>query len=396
MRKDLSQNTSQDIDSPSLIINTLEAASGKIGVLQLNVEKTLNSLTLEMVKQMSAQLEAWKNNDDIAVILLMGSGDKAFCAGGDVQILYQSAISNPGGPCEEGEDFFRHEYELNYQLHRYEKPIICLGNGIVMGGGLGLMAGVSHRIATETTRIAMPEITIGLFPDVGATYFLNRMPYNLGVFFALTGAPINARDALYTRLADYVLLWSEHNTLISNLQKVEWRADSIENHALVDEQITALSLDTKALEQLMQSEIYINLTHLESICLHNSLAQTIDEISEVDSDNHWLSKAKASLEHGSPLSSLLIYEQLRRNRFASLEEVFLSEYQLATNIIRYPEFAEGVRALLIDKDKSPKWQFKHFSDVPCSLMEQFFTAPWPENPLSLDQFKPEATEQTLA
>ncbi len=376
---------SQDTNTETLIVSELEASTGKIGVIKLNSEKTLNSLTLSMVKGMSSQLSQWEDDQDIAIIILMGSGDKAFCAGGDVQELYKSAVSTPGGPCIQGEAFFQQEYQLNYQLHTYSKPVICLGNGIVMGGGLGLMAGASHRIATESTRIAMPEISIGLFPDVGGTYFLNQMPYNLGVFFALTGASINARDALYTKLADYVIPWSAHSELLQNLQKVDWLPS--DNHTLVDEQIDAISIKEKSLKQLMTSEIQTHHALLESICLHQSLAEVLFEISQYNEEDRWFNKAQSAIKHGSPLSSVLIYEQLRRHRHSNLETVFLSEFQLATNIIRYPEFAEGVRALLIDKDKSPNWTFKHFSEIPCSSLEQFFSAPWKKNPLELGRTK---------
>jgi len=376
---------SQDHDQESLVISELQASTGKIGMLRLNAEKTLNSLTLSMVEAMFVQLRDWETDESIALVILIGSGDKAFCAGGDVQELYQSAIESPGGPCTQGEAFFKSEYQLNYQLHTYSKPIICFGNGIVMGGGLGLMAGASHRIATESTRIAMPEISIGLFPDVGGTYFFNQMPYNFGVFFALTGASINARDALYTRLADHVIPWNTHNQLLKSLQKVDWDTSDIQkNHHLIDKQIESFALGTKALNTMMESEIQVHHKLLETICLHTSLAEVLLEINQFDEDNHWFSKAKSTITHGSPLSSILIYEQLRRHRHSNLETVFLSEFQLATNVIRYPEFAEGVRALLIDKDKSPKWQFKHFSEIPCSLLERFFTAPWDTNPLKLD------------
>ena len=380
----MSTNMSQDLDQESLVITELKASTGKIGILKLNAEKTLNSLTLSMVEAMSGQLKLWETDKNIAVVILMGSGDKAFCAGGDVQELYQSAIESPGGPCIQGEAFFKSEYQLNYQLHTFSKPIICLGNGIVMGGGLGLLAGASHRIATESTRIAMPEITIGLFPDVGGTYFLNQMPYNFGVFFALTGASINARDALYTRLADHVIPWNTHKELLQSLQKVDWDTSDIQqNHRIIDEQVDDFAIDTKALHAMMESEIQVHHKLLETICLHTSLAEVLLEINTFDEDNRWFNKAKSAIKHGSPLSSILIYEQLRRHRHSDLETVFLSEFQLATNIIRYPEFAEGVRALLIDKDKTPKWQFKHFSEIPCNLLESFFSAPWDTNPLKL-------------
>ena len=166
-------------DAP-VIVELVACAERQLGRLTLNVPKTLNSLTLPMVDTLQQQLDAWRDDPEIGAILIDGSGEKAFCAGGDVQALHRSATATPGGPCEEAEAFFAREYRMNYTLHTYPKPIICWGHGIVMGGGLGVMAGCSHRVVTEATRIAMPEITIALFPDVGGSWFLNHMPGKSG------------------------------------------------------------------------------------------------------------------------------------------------------------------------------------------------------------------------
>lgn len=368
---------------PTVLSEILTAENGSIGVITLNSEKTLNSLTLEMVRLITEQLKTWAKDNAISVIVLRGAGEKAFCAGGDVQQLYQSAISQPGGPCEYGETFFCEEYQLNHMIHSYEKPILCLGHGIVMGGGLGLMAGASHRVATEKTRIAMPEITIGLFPDVGGTWFLNRMPMGLGIFYALTGAPINAPDALITKLADYVIPSRELDSCLSVLSKVSWSDDVEANHQLLGEQLSAMSYKAKSLSNIVESELQAHIDFLESACQESSLGEIVRRLGACDTDSRWYQKALKAMEHGSALSSLLIYEQLKRYRYASLEQIFERELILATNIIRYPEFAEGVRALLIDKDNEPKWQFPHFSAVPASVLESFFVAPWQDSPLLL-------------
>ena len=169
-------------DTP-ITFEELPANAGHIGRVTLNVPGTLNSLTLEMVDLLQAQLDKWRDDERIAAVFIEGSGDKAFCAGGDVQALHRSAVETPGGPCEYAEDFFTREYRMNYTLHTYPKPLVCWGHGIVMGGGLGVMAGCSHRVVTETTRIAMPEVTIALFPDVGGSWFLNHMPGSTACFW---------------------------------------------------------------------------------------------------------------------------------------------------------------------------------------------------------------------
>tara|TARA_R110001592_G_scaffold138511_4_gene357657 strand:+ start:44240 stop:45397 length:1158 start_codon:yes stop_codon:yes gene_type:complete len=379
MSKSSQLNTKQDsnINAP-VLVEELSTNSGSLGLLTLNIEKTLNSITLEMVHILTASLKKWAENDAIKAVILRGAGDKAFCAGGDVQALYQSAIKPLDGICVEAEEFFFHEYQLDYLIHTYDKPIICLGNGIVMGGGLGLMAGASHRVVTETSRLAMPEITIGLFPDVGSSLFMNQLPYNLGYFFALTGAQMNAKDALFCHLADYAILWKDHEDLLDSLQKLDWQGDEKNNHLLVS---TFLKEKSCPPSSLPDGNIVHNLKVLEETCRHNSLSGILKAIKNFDADNTWLTKAKTSLINGSPLSALVIYEQLKRHLYADLQSVFISEYTLMCNMIQHPDFVEGVRALLIDKDKQPKWQYQDFSHISSSLIESLFTERWQEHPL---------------
>ena len=160
-----------------VLFEELTCGNGKVvAMATLNVEKTLNSLSLEMIDLLTAQLVEWQSDDRISVVLFQGAGDRAFCAGGDIQALYQSMVEHPGGPNPYAEAFFEREYRLDYLIHTYSKPVMVWGHGIVMGGGLGIFGGCSHRVATEKSRIALPEITIGLFPDAGASVFLGKMP----------------------------------------------------------------------------------------------------------------------------------------------------------------------------------------------------------------------------
>jgi enoyl-CoA hydratase/carnithine racemase len=368
--------------SPAVLTEVREAKQGKVGFITLNSPSTLNSLSLDMVRSVRTALDEWANDDDIAVVLLRGEGEKAFCAGGDVQELYKSATETPGGPCDYAETFFLEEYQLNYLIHRYSKPIVCIGNGIVMGGGLGLMAGASYRIATETTRIAMPEISIGLFPDVGGTWFLNKMPNALGIFFALTGAHINALDAKLTGLANHLMEARNIQDFESKLVLSSWHTDRPKNESNLQQLLATHTCSEAHISQFSPSEIAPFKTKLSAACQQTSLGEVIKAIAALAPESKWLKRANATLEKGSALSSLLIFEQLKRYRYAALDKIFEQELSLATRIVRYPEFTEGVRALLIDKDKSPKWKFEHFSGVSSELLETFFTAPWPHNPLS--------------
>lgn len=363
-----------------VIFAELPAASGKLGRVTLNVAATLNSLTLEMVDLLQAQLDAWRDDDDIAAIFIDGAGEKAFCAGGDVQALYRSAIATPGGPCEYAENFFAREYRMNYNLHTYPKPIICWGHGIVMGGGLGVMAGCSHRVVTEKTRIAMPEVTIALFPDVGGTWFLNHMPGRAGLFLALTGASINATDAIYTGIADRFIASEHKSAVLENLLQQRWESTAATNHALVRHVLRPFAGLSHAHTPAAQVEPH--LATINTLCDGDDAHAIIDNIVSLQTDDTWLAKGSESLAHGSPLAALWISRQLREMRLASLRECFQSEILLVTNIVRHPEFTEGVRALLIDKDRNPAWQYPVSRAVPPAVLDSFFSAPWDSNPLA--------------
>src|SRR5690606_38353217 len=202
------------VDAP-VLFETLSSGNGyRIGVVTLNVPKTLNSLTAEMVDLLLPQLRAWQTDPKIACVLLRGSGDRALCAGGDVVELRNSSLARDG----KAEAFFEREYRLDYLIHTYRKPILVWGHGVVMGGGLGLLAGASHRVVTAQTRLAMPEVTIGLFPDVGGSWFLPHVPGRTGLFLALTGASINASDTLFLGLADRFLDHAQWPQLLEKLQ----------------------------------------------------------------------------------------------------------------------------------------------------------------------------------
>lgn len=366
-------------DAP-IIVQEIPAGTGKLGRITLNVPATLNSLTLQMVDELQQVLDAWRDDDSIGAVFIEGAGEKAFCAGGDVQALHASAIAKPGGPCDYGERFFAHEYRMNYALHTYSKPLICWGHGIVMGGGLGVMAGCSHRVVTEKTRIAMPEVTIALFPDVGGTWFLNHMPGSAGLFLALTGASINAADAIYTGIADRFIASEHKDEMLEQLQRQHWQSDANANHALVRHVLRAFT--EQSIGQCPGGQVEPHLGSINTLCDGDDIHQIVDNIVNAPTRDPWLAKAGEALAHGSPLAILWINRQLQSMRLASLRECFQSEIQLATNIIRHPEFAEGVRALLIDKDRKPAWQYPTTRSIPDAELDAFFSAPWGSNPLA--------------
>ena len=355
-------------------------AGKRVGIATLNSEKTLNSLTFEMVQLLLTQLRQWQNDHTIACVFIQGAGPKALCAGGDVQKLYQSAVAQPGGPCVDAEAFFELEYRMNYLLHTYAKPIVCWGHGIVMGGGLGILAGCSHRVVTEKTRMAMPEVTIALFPDVGGSWFLNRMPGRVGLFLALTAAQMNGPDCIYTGIADRFIASEHQQEVLRELCALPWS----DNTAIHTEQITGLlrRYESRSTELKPTGNVAEHYDIIQALTDRDNFYQVVDAIVSLETDDKWLARASSGLAHGSPISACNIHRALEQTVHMSLAEVFQFELVLVTNIVRHPEFAEGVRALLIDKDKNPRWQYASVRDVPESLTSSMVTPPWPSNPLA--------------
>lgn len=389
MRFSRSVSRSGKMPEAAVLVRRIAAATGELGCLTLNSPATLNALTLEMVELIQGALDEWRDDPQIAAVIIDGSGEKAFCAGGDVQALHASSAGTPGGPCEYAERFFAQEYRMNYALHTYSKPILCWGHGIVMGGGLGVMAGCSHRVVTEATRIAMPEVSIALFPDVGGSWFLNHMPGSVGRFLALTAASINATDALFCGLADRFLSANSKSAVIAALQSCNWSPDAAANHAQMRHVLRGFSEApadhaSAAADRAPApiAQVQPHLERINTLCDGDHVHDVIDRILAIETEDRWLAKARDGLAYGSKLAALWIDRQLFETRHASLREVFQQELQLGTNIMRHPEFAEGVRALLIDKDRSPAWSYTQSRDVPDHVLQQFFSPPWAVNPLA--------------
>lgn len=346
----------------------------KLGIITLSSPKTLNALSLEMIDPMTAQLQTWANDPEVVIILLQGEGQKAFCAGGDIVQLYQSMCDNPAGPNAFAQTFFSHEYRLDYMLHTYAKPMICWGNGIVMGGGLGLLSGCSHRIVTENTRMAMPEISIGLFPDVGGTWFLNKMPGNSGLFLGLTGASINASDALFTGLADYFLASASQASLISLLASIKWTNDPKNNKQILTEALKAMA-DAETQER-PDAQVEPHMETINNLVKPDNLSATVKAITIVTTEDKWLNRGIASLKHGCTVTAHLVYEQLHRGRGMALNDVFRMELSMAMNCCTRGDFQEGVRALLIDKDQRPAWKYQQIEQVPEEWVDAHFNFAW--------------------
>jgi enoyl-CoA hydratase/carnithine racemase len=387
----MANNTMETVQP--VLFETLATINGyAIGVITLNAEKTLNALSLEMIDLITEQLLAWSNDEHIAVVILQAAGEKAFCAGGDLQNLYQSMLTHHASADKDdirtnyyARDFFEREYRLDYLIHTYPKPILCWGHGIVMGGGMGLMAGASHRVVTEKSRLAMPEIAIGLFPDVGGSYFLSRMPGKLGLFLALTGAMINAADARFISLADYVISQADKAQVFDVLLKQPWTHLPTKNGFLLDAVLNnAQTCSATGLDSLSAGPIETQLATIQTLCSQDSLDYIIESLINHNSDDKWLSKATASVKNGSPSAIHLANLLLNQARDMSLADVFRMEYLAALHCAARPDFAEGIRALLIDKDLKPHWQPATHSEITPDWINSFIESPWPadQHPLA--------------
>jgi enoyl-CoA hydratase/carnithine racemase len=369
-----------------LLIETKLLAREKIGefigVITLNKEQSLNALNLEMVELMSACLEQWRNDDSVVAVLIDGAGDKAFCAGGDVVSMYQSMkhirteqqlernvkLEHPPQFLRE---FFSQEYSLDYCINTYPKPIITWGSGIVMGGGLGLFAASKFAIATDTSRFAMPEISIGLFPDVGGSYFLNKMPAGVGLFLALTGASFNGIDACDVNLASHKLSSESKQALQAQLIHM----DALSEQS-IDQALSALQSADKPAFSSVEAKLKPNFKKLSALSDTQTLSAAVSRLTAIVSekqDDRWWLKALKTLNNGSPVTANVVFEQLKRSKDFTLADCFRQELSIALTCSLYGEFEEGVRALLIDKDFAPKWLYQHRDDVPSSLVAAHFT-----------------------
>lgn len=364
----------ETIEAP-VLFETIASGNGfSIGIVTLNVPRTLNSLTAEMADLLLAQLRAWQSDPKIACVLLRGSGDRAFCAGGDVVQLRNSSLAGDGKAAA----FFEQEYRLDYLIHTYGKPIMVWGHGVVMGGGLGLLAGASHRVVTAQTRLAMPEVTIGLYPDVGGTWFLNKAPGRTGLFLALTGASINASDTLFLGIADRFLEHAQWPELVGALKNVAW--GSADQHGGQLSHILR-DLETRAGER-PANVVRDHYDTIQQLTDGDSLREIVANITAYSGGDDWLAKAAQTLASGCPATIGVIYEQLKRGLHLSLKEAFQMELVLSTNFMRFPSFAEGVRALLVDKDRQPKFVPATLADVTPTVVDEHFKMPWAKNPLA--------------
>ncbi|WP_207478970.1 enoyl-CoA hydratase/isomerase family protein [Arenibaculum pallidiluteum] len=348
---------------------------GALGLVTLNRPKALNALNLAMIRAFSPRLRAWAEDPAVRAVVVRGAGDRAFCAGGDVLAVWEDGMAARRGGDGAGaltRDFFREEYLLNHCIHHFPKPYVAVIDGITMGGGVGLSVHGSHRIATERTLFAMPETGIGLFPDVGGSWFLPRCPGRIGTYLALTGARLGAADLLHTGIATAYLPSEGVEALLADLEGAELGGGAPAIDVVVarhrgDPGPAAIAENRAAIDRCFGFE---------------GIEEIIDALQREGTD--WAKVTLTVLSQMSPTSLKVTLRQLRIGAGMGFDDAMRMEYRLSQACMRGHDFYEGIRAVLVDKDKTPKWQPATLEAVDDALVESHF-APLGERDLSFGE-----------
>lgn len=327
--------------------------------VKLNKPKALNALCVPMMKTLQDLLNGWNSDPVTRVLLLSAEGNKAFCAGGDIRSLYEAKKQSRDSVLSE---FFFKEYTLDYNLSRMKPIHISLWDGIVMGGGVGISIHAPFRIATESSVFSMPETAIGLYPDVGGSYFLSRLPGNLGLYLGITASRLTGKELVQAGLATHFV--SEEN--LDAMKK-----------KLIDQSTPDFSIkDVESIIEEFSTDINGPLEDIDNIDKYFGRAKKVEEIFDRLKDGgEWGASKLKRTEKLCPLSMKVTFEQLKRGRNMSLVEVFTMEYRLSSNFMQGEDFFEGFRAMLLDKDKEPKWQHKSLEEVSDDLVQSYFERP---------------------
>jgi len=329
-----------------------------IGWITLNREKALNSLNDEMVCLLSQALQDWEKDSSVHAVIVQGKG-RAFCAGGDIRNFYHNKQT---GHLEKSERFFKDEYRLNKYIGNYGKPYISLIDGINMGGGMGISIHGSHRLVTENARLAMPETTIGFHTDVGASYFLSRLQDNLGIYLGLTGVHIKGEDALFAGLVTHYVESHRLSKIIASLKK-----DRVSKESFLPYMESLLKTHSSPPPHSFLKE---NLSIIRS-CF---AATTIDAILEnlLNNGSPFATQTYEELKTKSPSSLRVVLQALLNAQHLDFSDCMTQELRLSHAFIQRHDFAEGVRALLIDKDKNPRWQPSTLQEVTPDMVQSYF------------------------
>jgi enoyl-CoA hydratase len=329
-------------------------------MLTINRPQALNALTLDNYRRIDPVLRDWAADPSVHAVVVRGAGDRAFCAGGDVRAVYEAGRGIGGDP-DLPTVFFREEYELIRRIHHFPKPYLAIIDGITMGGGAGISVNGDYRIATERTLLAMPETGIGLFPDVGATRFLNRCPGHVGRYLGLSGSRVNVADALYCSFATHAVKRDSVEALLDELSREHTSAEDCLRRFEVDPGPPPLAALRPAIDRCFARD------SVEAIL--DALAA---ESAGGGADAGWATETRAGLLTKSPTSLKITLRQLTIGRDYDLDAALALEYRLTQHFMAGHDFYEGVRAMLIDRDRKPQWRPATLAEVTDSIFDTYF------------------------
>ena len=314
--------------------------SGEIGHITLNRPHALNALTYQICLDIESALDSWATDDAVKMVLMDAAGEKAFCAGGDIQQMYDTAKA---GDFDYGRQFWADEYRMNAKLANFPKPFVALMQGFTMGGGVGVSCHGSHRVVCETSQIAMPECGIGLVPDVGGSLLLARAPGHVGEYLGTTASRMDAADAIFAGFADYYIPFANWPDLTKELTNTgDWEAVDRAAQPVPDSKLAAM----------------------QPLIDQNFAGSTIRDILNGLPDNDWAKTTEKLLRRNAPLSVACTLELIRRVRgFTRIEDALNMEYRFTYRSASDGDFVEGIRAAIIDKDRNPKWKHTRLEDV---------------------------------
>lgn len=331
--------------------------AGRLGVITLDRPKALNALTKAMIMALTEQLAHWRTDERVDAIVIRAIPGRAFCAGGDIRQVAEGVLANG---VETVLPFFASEYRMNWRIHAYPKPYIALIDGIVMGGGVGISVHGHHRVVTENAMFAMPETGIGMFPDVGGSYVLSRLPHRLGYLLGLSGRRIIGADCVSAGVGTSFVPAEKLSLLFDRLKAV---TDG--DYAAI---IETMAEPTPDIVELTAKS--------ERLFAPAPLATQMERVEREDPG------LLRDIQSKSPFAVAVTKEQLDRGIELDFQGCMNMEFGIVREVLAFPDFAEGVRALLIDKDKAPAWQYSRLEDVPTEIIDACFQGP--ERPLSFD------------
>ena len=360
-------------DKSNITIKTQAGNKGQLGIITLNRAQALNALNHEMIQFLDEILSCWQLDASIKAIIIRSNSKKAFCAGGDIRELYQNAqIKNK--PIQK---FFWDEYRLNQHIFHYPKPIIALLDGITMGGGIGISFHCSHPVATENIIFSMPETNIGFFPDIGASYFLPRCPGYIGIYLALTGLHLDLNDLKHSQLIHYTILSKDQDTLVNTIADTPFLDNAHQT-------ITQI-IDKFKKPPYSDSDSHLA-TFRNSIDYCFSAPTVVNIFSLLESvKSQWSMKTIESLKIKSPTSLKVTLKQMQAGKQLTFDECMRMEYRIVNRFINNLDFFEGIRAMIIDKDKKPRWNPRDLGEFSEEMLTQYF-APLPGQELIFREY----------